>query len=99
MVASDTRSEMTLARNGLALAAREHLASGEPLTRMEAIVLFGVANLPDIIKEMRRQGWIIESRLVPYATAMVRINKVAGLAPPQGLPIREIMFTEYRVSR
>lgn len=86
-------------RNGLALAAREHLASGRPLTRMEAIVMFGVANLPDIIKEMRRQGWIIKSRLVPYATAMARINKHAVLTPPPNLPIREIQFTEYWVSK
>ena len=86
-------------RNGLSLAAREHLASGQPLTRMEAIILFGVANLPDIIKEMRRQGWIIKSRTVPYAAAMARINKHAVLAPPPNLPIREIHFTEYWVSK
>jgi hypothetical protein len=85
--------------HGLALAAREHLASGLPLTRIEAIVLFGVANLPDIIKEMRRQGWIINSRTIPYAAAMARINQHARLEPPKNLPIREIMFTEYRVSK
>ena len=86
-------------RNGLALAAREHLMSGQPLTRIEAIVLFGVANLPDVIKEMRRQGWIIKSRLVPYATALARINKFAVLSPPENLPIRDIHFTEYWLSK
>lgn len=86
-------------RFGLALAAREHLAGGQPLTRLEAIVLYGVANLPDIIKEMRRQGWVIESRLVTYAAAMKRLNEVAELRPPKNLPIREIQFTEYWVSK
>jgi hypothetical protein len=86
-------------RNGIALAAREHLASGQPLTRIEAIILYGVANLPDVIKEMRRQGWIIKSRNVPYATAMARINKHAVLKPPPNLPIRDIQFTEYWVSK
>lgn len=90
---------MATDRNGLALAAREHLASGKPITRMEAIVLYGVANLPDIIKEMRRQGWVIKSRTVTYATAMTRLNEYAELRPPKNLPIREIQFTEYWVSR
>lgn len=90
---------MSIERHGLALAAREHLASGEPLTRIEAMIMYGVANLPDIVKEMRRQGWIIKSKTVPYAAAMARINKVARLEPPKNLPIREILFTEYRVSK
>ena len=86
-------------RNGLALAAREHLASGEPLTRLEAIILFGVSNLPDVVKEMRRQGWVIKSRNVSYAVAMARLNKVVHFQPPRNLPIQEIQFTEYRVSK
>jgi hypothetical protein len=86
-------------KNGLALAAREHLASGQPLTRMEAIILYGVANLPDIVKELRRQGWIINSRPITYAAAMNRLRQYAELHPPKGLPIREIMFTEYWVSK
>ena len=86
-------------RNGLALAAREHLASGQPITRLEAIVLYGVANLPDIIKEMRKQGWIIKSRQVTYAAAMTRMAEYAELRPPKNLPVREIRFTEYWVSK
>ena len=57
-------------KNGLALAAKEHLVSGQPITRLEAIVLYGVANLPDVVKEMRRQGWMIKSRNISYAAAM-----------------------------
>ena len=82
-------------RNGLDLAAREHLASGQPITRLEAIVLYGVSNLPDVVKRMRRQGWVIESRLVPYATAVKRVNAYAVLQPPANLPIREVHLTEY----
>jgi hypothetical protein len=86
-------------RNGLALAAREHLASGRPLTRLEAIALYGVANLPDVIKEMRRQGWVIKSRNVSYAAALARLNQVMHFEAPKNLPIREIQFTEYWVSK
>jgi len=84
--------------SGLNLAAKEHLVSGEPLTRLEAIVLFGVSNLPELVYEMRKQGWTVKKRNVPYATAMVRINKVAQLKPPANLPIREILLTEYWIS-
>lgn len=90
---------MTTARNGIALAAREHLASGQPITRLEAIVLYGVSNLPDIVKEMRHQGWVIESRLVSYAAASKRVNQHAVLQPPPNLPAREIQLTEYWVSK
>lgn len=90
---------MSAERNGMALAAREHLAGGQPITRLEAMVLYGVANLPDVVKEMRKQGWIVRSRLVPYAAAVVRVNQHAVLEPPKNLPIREIQLTEYQVSK
>jgi len=90
---------MTSIRNGLARAAKDTLLTGKPITRLEAMVLFGVANLPDVVKAMRREGWIIEQRLVPYAAAMKRINEHALLKPPSNLPIREVMVTEYRVTR
>ena len=90
---------MSTYKNGVALAAREHLASGQPLTRLEAIALYGIANLPDLVKEMRRQGWIIKSRNVSYAVAMARLNKVMQFQPPAGLPITEIQFTEYWLSK
>jgi hypothetical protein len=90
---------MTTAKFGVALAAREHLASGQPITRLEAIVLYGVSNFPDVIKGMRREGWVIQSRLVPFATAVTRVNKHAVLQPPANLPVREIQLTEYWVSK
>lgn len=90
---------MTQIKYGLALAAREHLASGQPITRLEALVLYGVSNFPDVISEMRKQGWVIESRLVTYAAALARINQHAVLKPPANLPVREVMLTEYWVSK
>lgn len=90
---------MTAQKYGLTLAAREHLASGQPITRLEAIVLFGVADLTKLVSEMRRQGWVIESRSVPYATAVSRVNKHAVLKPPANLPVRDIQLTEYWVQK
>jgi len=85
--------------SGLNQAAKDHLLEGHALTRLEALILFGVSNLPELVYEMRKQGWIVESKPIPYATAMVRINEYAVLKPPKNLPIREIKLTEYRVSK
>lgn len=90
---------MTTMKYGLTDAIREHLVSGQPITRLEAIVLFGVSNLTAIISEMRKQGWIVESRLTTYAAASKRLNQYAELRPPPNLPVREIMFTEYWISK
>jgi hypothetical protein len=91
MAAANTR--------GLNAAAREHLLAGNPLTRLEALILFGVSNLPELVYEMKKQQIRVEKRDVPFATAMVRVNKYAHLQPPPNLPIREILLTEYRVTR
>ena len=83
---------------GLAFAAKEHLLSGNPITRLEAIVLFGVSNLTDLVSEMRKQGWVIESKSVPYARALKRVNEYAVLKTPPNLPVREITLTEYTLN-
>lgn len=88
-----------LTSTGLNLAAKEHLLAGNPLTRLDALVLFGVSNLPELVYELRGDGHLVKTKKVPFAAAMVRINKNAVLKPPANLPIREIMLTEYWVSR
>jgi hypothetical protein len=86
-------------RYGIAMAVKEHLHSGNPITRLEALVLFGVSNLTDVISEMRKDGWIIESRPVPFAAAVKRVNEYAVLEPPKNLPVREIQLTEYWMNK
>jgi len=86
-------------RHGIALAVKEHLHSGQPITRLEALVLYGVSNLPDVIGGMRKEGWTIESRSVPFAAAVKRVNEFAVLKPPENLPIREIQLTQYWMSK
>jgi hypothetical protein len=85
--------------SGLNLAAKEHMIGGNPLTRLEAIILFGVSNLPELVYEMKKDGHLIKTKKIAFAAAMVRVNKYAVLEPPKNLPIREIMLTEYWVSR
>ena len=79
----------------LKLAVQEYLLSGHPLTRLEGVVLFGLASITKEISKMRADGWIIKSRRVPYRAVLRRINKYAVLKPPAELPLDEIVMTEY----
>lgn len=85
-------------RYGITMAVKEHLAEGKPISRLEALALYGVANLPDVVSELRKQGWVIESRRVPFAKAVTRVNEYAVFHPPKNLPVKEIQLTEYWMS-
>lgn len=80
-------------------AAKEYLLSGAKLTRLEAIVLFGVPDLTKIISDLRRGGFEIEAETASFAAALRRVNDAAVVIPPDNLPIREITLTQYRVVR
>ncbi len=90
---------MSSMRHGMVLAVKEHLTSGHPITQLESIALFGVPSLTKVISDMRRDGWVIESRTVPYAAAATRVNQYCSFRPPKNLPVREIQLTEYWVSQ
>ncbi len=80
-------------------AAREYLLGGKELTRLEAMVLFAVPDLTKIISDLRREGYEVKRRPLPYAAALRRVNEAARLTPPPELPITDITLTEYWVSR
>lgn len=80
-------------------ACKEHILTGNKVTRLEAALLFGVSNLTDLIHRIRKEGFIVNSKPCTYAAVMVRINKYAHITPPIDLPIREIFFTEYWISK
>ena len=86
-------------KHGNTLAVREHLVEGKPISRIEALVLFGVQNLTQVISTLRTEGFIIKSRQVSFARTVARVNEYATLTPPGNLPIREIQVSEYWMSR
>ena len=90
---------MKLGRDSRELALKEHILADEPITSLEGMVLFGVANTTKTISDLRKQGFMIKSKRIPYLYALRRINKVATLQPPANLPLREISLTEYQISR
>lgn len=80
-------------------AAKDHLLQGHPITRLEALIFFGVSNLPEVVYELKKQGFIIQKKSVPFAKAVARVNLQAKLEPPANLPIKDIQLTEYWVSK
>jgi len=90
---------MTKKLTSRVLAAREHLLEGNLLTRIEALILFGVPDLTKIISDLRKEGYVVKKREVPYLAVLTRVNRQAVLQPPANLPIKEIVLTEYWVNR
>ena len=95
----DGGNNMDKQQDNYSIAVKDHLLDGGRLTRLEALVLFGTANLPALITNIRRSGFTVKTRQVSYALALRRINQLAHLTPPKDLPVREIFFTEYRVEK
>ena len=90
---------MKTIRHGNTLAVKELFSEGKPVSRLEALTLFGVQNLAQVVSGMRREGFIIKSRKVSYARVLMRVNQHAVFTPPSNLPIKEIQLTEYWMSR
>jgi len=86
-------------RNGLSLALREFLLEGRAVTRLEAMALFGVQNLPDDIKRLRKDGFIVKKRNIRLVEAITRLRSHMTYESPKTLPIKEIFVTEYWISR
>ena len=81
------------------LALREHILSGLPITILEGTILYGVVDPSASITYLRKEGYVIKTRRIPYLKALRRINEVALLKPPGNLPLKEIALTEYQLSR
>jgi hypothetical protein len=75
------------------------LLAGNKVTNLEASLLFGVGNPNALISRLRQEGYIIKSESCTYAAMLVRVNQYIQLTPPENLPIREIFFTEYWISK
>lgn len=82
-----------------ALAFREHLLEGNPVSPLEAMLLFGVQNPNAELTRMRKEGFPIKARRVPMAKIIVRLNKFVQCSVPDNLPYREITMTEYWLSK
>ncbi len=86
-------------KNGNHSALKEYMLSDEPVARLEATLMFGVQELTSSVMRLRNDGFIIKSRKVPMITVLKRLQKYCICKPPSNLPVKEILVTEYWVSR
>lgn len=85
--------------HGMKIMVAEHLSSGKSITRLEALILYGVQNLQAVISGLRKEGWSIKSRTIFFAEAVRRVNQNATYIPPKNLPVSEIQLTDYWLSK
>ncbi len=80
------------------MAVKEHMLDKNKLTRLEAIILFGESNLPEKIRLLKKDGYIIKSQNTLMIKILQRLSKYAICNPPKNLPVKEIQMIEYWIS-
>ncbi|MES2290254.1 MAG: hypothetical protein V4530_11010 [Pseudomonadota bacterium] len=88
-----------MARFQPALALREHMLEGHRVSLLEALLIFGVQSLNAELTRLKKDGFLIKSESVSMAKVIRRANEFAVCQPPDALPYREIVMTEYWISR
>lgn len=79
------------------IAVEEHLYKKLPLTRLEAIVLYGVNDLTGRIAKLRASGMQIERKVITMENAFKRLQKITKCKPLAQTPIKDIKTSEYRL--
>ena len=90
---------MTQMKYGAKLALREHMYSGAPVNKLDALLMYGVQNLTAEVTRLRSEGEVVQTRTIPYAKAVRQINESLTFKPPKNLPTDQIMLTEYWISK
>jgi len=80
------------------MALKEHIISGNKISRIEALVLFGVQDLNRELLRMKKKGFIIKNSKVTMTKIIVRLNKFSICKPPKNLPTNEVIMNEYWVN-
>jgi hypothetical protein len=82
-----------------AMALREHMLDGKRVSLLEAMLLFGVQNPNAEFARLKQDGFIVKSEKCAMAKIIRRINEYTQCATPANLPVREIVMTEYWISK
>lgn len=90
---------MSTNRFGNVMAMKEHMLNGNKISRIEALVIFGVQDLNRELNRMKRNGIIIKNEKVSMIKIITRLNKFSKCIPPKDLPMKEIVMNEYWISR
>ena len=87
-----------ISKYGNVMALKEHVISGNKISRIEALVLFGVQDLNRELLRMKKKGFIIKSTKVTMTKILIRLNKFSVCKPPKDLPTNEVIMNEYWVN-
>ena len=87
-----------ITKYGNVMALKEHIISGNKISRIEALVLFGVQDLNRELLRMKKKGFIIKNSKVTMTKIIVRLNKFSICKPPKDLPTNEVIMNEYWVN-
>lgn len=89
-----------MAKNyGNVMALKEHLLEYNKISLLECQLLFGVQNLAAELTRLRKNGHVIKSQRVLMTKIIKRINNYTQCNAPKNLPTKEILITEWWVSR
>ena len=83
---------------GKSLALKEYLLKGNKISFIEAGILFGIGNLWEHMRLLKKDGFVVKSQKVPMALIMRRLNKRVKCETPKNLPTREINMIEYWIN-
>lgn len=81
------------------MALEDHLLRRMPITRIEAMTLYGVQDITATIGRIRKEGFNIERQRITLEQAIQRLQKTLKFAPLDTLPVRDIRVMEYRLAK
>ena len=90
---------MSRIRYGNVSALTEYMIEGNRVSRIESLLMFGVQNLPEAIKAVKKKGFIVKKTQITMAKILRRLNKDLSCKAPKNLPIRDIIMSEWWISK
>lgn len=86
-------------QKGKIMALREFMEEGNTVSVLEMVALFGVQAPNRTLTTFKEDGMVIHKRKVTMLSVLKRINKFCTFKEPVNLPVKEILMTEYWVSK
>ena len=79
------------------MALHEHMLGGNRITLIEALMILVFKH--SIVNNYHESGIFIKSQKIPMIQVIKRMKKYSTCQPPKNLPTKEILMTEYWVSK
>ena len=90
---------MSRIRYGNVSALTEYMIEGNRVSRIESLLMFGVQSLPEAIKAIKKKGFVVKKTQITMAKILRRLNKDLSCKAPKNLPIRDIIMSEWWISK